>query len=350
MKAPRATKIHRRIELVVALLCVVGVALILSASDQASAADEQTTVAAPPAEPGEEESPEPTPEPVAEPEGEEAPEPAPEPVEPGEEPAAEESPAEAEPEEEPTSARGAQRLRIASAKANPERIFLGSRRRAAFRFELSGERARKLLIKVVKVSNGAVQKRFRLGSVQPGELQRVVWDGKLGGRKGFTSQGEHAFRVFSEGERAAVSRDSATQRFDFYGHRFPLLGRHTYGDGFGAGRGHQGVDVLTRCGTPVVAARGGRVQTKAYQSSAGYYVVVDGRGTGRDYVYMHLGRKSRVEEGSWLRTGERIGLAQSTGNATTCMLHFELWSKPGWYEGGSAKSATKTLKRWDRWS
>jgi len=340
MKAPRATKIHRRIELVVALLCVVGVALILSSSDQASAAGEETTTVT---------------EPVAEPEGEEAPEPAPEPVEPDEEPTeeeppAEEPPAEAEPEEEPTSARGAQRLRISSAKANPERIFLGSRRRAAFRFELSGEQARKLLIKVVKVSNGTVQKRFRLGRVQPGERQRVAWDGKLGGRKGFTSQGEHAFRVFSEGERAAVSRDSATQRFDFYGHRFPLLGRHTYGDGFGAGRGHQGVDVFADCGARIVAARGGRVQTNAYQSSAGYYVVIDGRGTGRDYVYMHMKKAQRPREGSWVKTGETIGIESDTGNASGCHLHFELWTKPGWYEGGSATPATRQLKRWDRWS
>ena len=125
----------------------------------------------------------------------------------------------------------------------------------------------------------------------------MAWDGKLGGRKGFTSQGEHAFRVFSEGERAAVSRDSATQRFDFYGHRFPLLGRHTYGDGFGAGRGHQGVDVFADCGTRIVAARGGRVQTNAYHSSAGYYVVIDGRGTGRDYVYMHMKKAQRPPRG-----------------------------------------------------
>jgi len=328
MEAPRATKIHRRFELCVAVLCVIGVTLVLSSSDQASAASDEPPVATEPA-------------------AEEVPEPAPEPEE---EPPAEVPEEEAEPEEEPARARGASRLRISSAKADPERIFLGSRRRAAFRFELSGDGARKLLVKVVKVSNGAVQKRFRLGRVKPGERQRVAWDGKLGGRRGFTSQGEHAFRVFSEGERAAVSRDSSTQRFDFYEHRFPLLGRHTYGDGFGAGRGHQGQDIFADCGARLVAARGGRVQTAAYQSSAGYYVVIDGRGTGRDYVYMHMKKAERPREGSWVQTGETIGIESDTGNASGCHLHFELWSKPGWYEGGSAKPPTRALKRWDSWS
>ena len=136
----------------------------------------------------------------------------------------------------------------------------------------------------------------------------MAWDGKLGGRKGFTSQGEHAFRVFSEGERAAVSRDSATQRFDFYGHRFPLLGRHTYGDGFGAGRGHQGrtSSPIAAPGSSPRAAAGSR--PSAYQSSAGYYVVIDGRGTGRDYVYMHMKKAQRPREGSWVKTGETIGI------------------------------------------
>jgi predicted DNA-binding protein with PD1-like motif len=32
-------------------------------------------------------------------------------------------------------------------------------------------------------------------------------------------------------------------------------------------------------------------------------------------------------------------------------LHFELWSKPGWYEGGHAmRTVTRHLKKWDRWS
>lgn len=332
-----AKKLHRRIELVVAVISVVAVTVILASTDHAAA---QLSEATPPG-----------PAPAGESELEDpgvADEPA--------EPAEPEDPAETEVEpagqEDPVASRERRNRgpRIKRAKASPSRIFLGSRRRAAFHFELAGNHSRRLLVKIVKVKTGKVKKRFRLGTVSPGQRQRVAWDGKLGGKGGFASPGEHAFRVFAAGERAAVSRDGSSQRFDFYEHRFPLLGRHTYGDGFGAGRGHQGQDIFARCGTRVAAARGGRIQTKAYQSSAGYYVVVDGRGTGKDYVYMHLERGDRPPDGSWVSTGETIGHESDTGNASGCHLHFELWTKPGWYEGGHAKSPTGALKRWDSWS
>ena len=83
----------------------------------------------------------------------------------------------------------------------------------------------------------------------------------------------------------------------------------------GAGRGHQGQDVFAKCGTKIVAARGGKVQTNAYQSAAGYYVVIDGKKTGKDYVYMHMEKKGRPKEGSRVRTGEMIGRESDTGDA-----------------------------------
>ncbi len=337
----RAAKIHRRFELIVALLIIAGVALVLASADSASASGEATTTpettattpteAPPPAE--------------GDPAG--APPPAiePAPIEPV---PAEPSATPAEPD--PLAARRRSSPRISSARVSPATVFLGSRRHAVFHFDLAGNRARRLLVKVVKVSTGKVKKRFRLGRVEPGRRQRVAWDGMLAGGDGASGQGEHAFRVFAGGERAAVSRDSETQRFGFYGNRFPLLGRHTYGDGFGAGRGHQGQDVFAACGTRIVAARGGRVQTKAYQSAAGYYVVIDARGTGQDYVYMHMERGDRPRAGSWVHTGETIGHESDSGDATGCHLHFELWTAPGWYEGGQARPPTRPLKRWDGWS
>ncbi len=131
---------------------------------------------------------------------------------------------------------------------------------------------------------------------------------------------------------------SGNLRFSFYSHRFPLLARHSYGDGFGAGRGHQGQDIFAKCGSPVVAARAGRVQARKFQSAAGYYVVIDGKGTGQDYVYMHMRKRGRPREGSRVAAGQRIGIESDTGDASGCHLHFELWTKPGWYEGGRAKS------------
>ena len=45
---------------------------------------------------------------------------------------------------------------------------------------------------------------------------------------------------------------------------------------------------MAACGTPLVAARGGAVQYAGYEGSAGNYVVIDGRGTGLDFMYAHL--------------------------------------------------------------
>ncbi len=129
-----------------------------------------------------------------------------------------------------------------------------------------------------------------------------------------------------------------------------MRGKHTYGDGLGAGRGHQGQDVFAKCGNPLQAARGGKVQTNAYHSAAGYYVVIDGKRTRKDYVYMHMKRGGRPKEGERVKTGESIGKVGETGNASGCHLHFELWSAPGWYEGGDPLDATKYLKRWDKYS
>lgn len=136
---------------------------------------------------------------------------------------------------------------------------------------------------------------------------------------------------------------------------FPVRGPHTYGDGIGADRGdhtHQGQDVLADCGTRLVAARGGKVEYNAYQSSgAGYYLVIDGAETPYDFVYMHLAKRSPVKEGSTVTTGQKIGVVGTTGSSSACHLHFEVWTAPGWYNGGTfSKAVTKLLKEWDSFS
>jgi murein DD-endopeptidase MepM/ murein hydrolase activator NlpD len=77
--------------------------------------------------------------------------------------------------------------------------------------------------------------------------------------------------------------------------------------------------------------------------------VIDGKQTERDYVYMHLNR-NETRTGERVRTGEPIGTVGDTGNAQGCHLHFELWTKPGWYEGGHAVDPLPDLKAWDRYS
>jgi murein DD-endopeptidase MepM/ murein hydrolase activator NlpD len=108
--------------------------------------------------------------------------------------------------------------------------------------------------------------------------------------------------------------------------------------------------MFARCGTRIAAARGGRVQYVGYHPAAGYYAVIDGAETDVDYVYMHMLSPPLVETGQRVFTGQKIGEVGETGRATGCHLHFELWSAPGWYQGGQAFDPLPSLKRWDSYS
>lgn len=128
---------------------------------------------------------------------------------------------------------------------------------------------------------------------------------------------------------------------------FPVRGSVSWGDGLGAGRGHQGQDLLARCTIPVVAAQTGRVTRVSYQASgAGNYAVVRGTRSRFDYVYMHMLRRPDVRPGQVIRAGQRIGLIGSTGRSSACHLHFEMWTRPGWYQGGSVANPTPYLRKW----
>jgi murein DD-endopeptidase MepM/ murein hydrolase activator NlpD len=117
-----------------------------------------------------------------------------------------------------------------------------------------------------------------------------------------------------------------------------------------AGHTHQGQDTMAACGTPLVAARGGTVQYSGYQSAAGNYVVIDGKGTPLDFMYAHLAEPSPLQTGEPVRTGQPIGVVGETGDATACHLHFEIWTAPGWYQGGSPIDPLPFLEQWDRYS
>jgi murein DD-endopeptidase MepM/ murein hydrolase activator NlpD len=133
-------------------------------------------------------------------------------------------------------------------------------------------------------------------------------------------------------------------------YRFPVLGPHTYGDGLGAGRGHQGVDIFAKCGTPLVVAHSGVVKARAFHSSGGNYVVIDGQGVKQDYVYMHLKQPSVLRKGMQVSTGQSVGLVGETGNASGCHLHFEIWGGKGWYTGGAPVDPVPIVKYWDSFS
>jgi murein DD-endopeptidase MepM/ murein hydrolase activator NlpD len=119
---------------------------------------------------------------------------------------------------------------------------------------------------------------------------------------------------------------------------FPIVGRHQIGTSavqrFGGARGHEGQDVFAKCGTPLVAAHPGTVQHADFEGRAGNYVVIQ-MADGGSEAYMHMAEPTALTVGTPVAAGQPIGIVGGTGDAQGCHLHFEYWTAPGWYEGGS---------------
>jgi murein DD-endopeptidase MepM/ murein hydrolase activator NlpD len=243
-------------------------------------------------------------------------------------------------------------FKLTSATATPRKAYYDGNARPTVSFMFQGTAATDVRVDVIaRHTGGQVVASFVDDAAQPNTVNTASWDGTL--LDGSRAPGG-VYR-FSIGPAAGGDVETTSESlFQWRGYEFPLRGPHTYGDGVGAPRAghvHEGQDVLAACGTPIVAARGGRVQWNAYQSAAGNYIVIDGKGTGHDYVYMHLANPSPLRKGRVVRTGQRIGIVGETGDATGCHLHMEEWSAPGWYQGGHfLASITAHLKRWDTWS
>lgn len=130
---------------------------------------------------------------------------------------------------------------------------------------------------------------------------------------------------------------------------FPVFGAWRFGGAatvFGANRGHQGNDMFAACGTPIVAASAGTVKVNKFESRAGNYVVITDTPSGEDHVYMHMESPSTLTVGSRVEAGGAVGYVGDTGRADGCHLHFEIWTAPGWYNGGSARDPRQTLTAW----
>jgi murein DD-endopeptidase MepM/ murein hydrolase activator NlpD len=251
---------------------------------------------------------------------------------------------------------GAPRLETGTSRT---KAFVGARPGVTFSFRLSGASAAALKVELVSAADGVAVKTWTPQEVPPDQVQSISWDGRLGSAA--AEPGRYSFRLTAASADGAEARNSQTgdverDAFDLYDNIFPVRGRHDFGGAgakFGAGRAghiHQGQDVMAACGTRMVAARGGRIKFKQYHAAAGHYIVIDGDGTEVDYVYMHLDQPSAFAEGDRVYTGQTIGAVGDSGNARGCHLHFELWSEPGWYDGGEPFDPLPSLQAWDSWS
>ena len=239
------------------------------------------------------------------------------------------------------------------------KAYIDARPGVKFSFRLSGASPAALKVELVSATDGTVVKTWTPQDVPADQVQSISWNGRLG--RASARPGRYSFRLTAasaDGSEARSSQSGDVQRdaFDLYDHIFPIRGPHNFGNSgarFGAGRAghiHQGQDTFAKCGTRMVAARGGRVQFKQYHAAAGHYIVIDGDGTDVDYVYMHLDQPSPFSEGDRVYTGQTIGAVGDSGNADGCHLHFEMWSAPGWYDGGKPFDPLPSLQAWDSWS
>jgi murein DD-endopeptidase MepM/ murein hydrolase activator NlpD len=228
-----------------------------------------------------------------------------------------------------------------------------------FSFRFAGEAPAGIEVSLVRVDDGTTVNTWAPPVPAAGETGSVAWNGRVGAES--APDGRYAFRLVTStatgaGAANAAEGDITRDAFDLRPAVFPIKGRHNYGQSgarFGAGRSghsHQGQDVMAACGTPLVAARGGRVKTKQYHSAAGNYLVIDTAASDVDMAYMHMASPSPYAVGDRVRTGDQIGVVGTTGSSTACHLHFEEWSAPGWYSGGQPFDPLADLRAWDAYS
>jgi murein DD-endopeptidase MepM/ murein hydrolase activator NlpD len=85
---------------------------------------------------------------------------------------------------------------------------------------------------------------------------------------------------------------------------------------------HNGTDIGTPTGTPLVAAAGGVVKRRSVDSTSGNYVILD-LGLGIQTTYCHMSEVA-VNERERLQTKDLVGKAGATGRVTGPHLHYIL--------------------------
>ena len=245
------------------------------------------------------------------------------------------------------STRAAGGFKLQQASVTPSRAFFDGDAGIEVHFRFSSPGPADVVVAFLRDGTRAVR-RIELKQLEPGEEHVFTWDALTDGR-GAAPDGRYRVLVGPSG--GPLGRAG---KFDLLGHVFPVRGPHgtrgpvgEFGAARNGGRIHQGFDVVARCGTPLVAARGGTVVRRRFDARLdGNFVVIAGRKEGRTYRYSHLIGPSPLRRGARVHTGDPVGRVGQTGNArsTPCHLHFEL------RQGRRFLDPKPQLLAWDRHS
>ncbi len=242
-------------------------------------------------------------------------------------------------------------FRLGPTRVTPAQPLFDGKRKIRLHYRFRARRPVTLRIVVVRLRSGAVVASHRERDVEPGRRHTRIWNGR--NRRGKAApDGRYAFRIGLASKGAGALRRAGT--LHLHGHIFPVAGPHGSRGPVGAfhaprtgGRIHEGFDITGACGTPLLAARGGRVARAGYDPALyGNYVLIDGAKTGQDYFYAHMVAPAEVGDGERVYTGQELGRIGQTGNAasTPCHLHFEV------RRHGEPTDPEPLLEDWDRWS
>jgi len=125
-----------------------------------------------------------------------------------------------------------------------------------------------------------------------------------------------------EKERLLARADTPVSRASSNRFIWPTQGEVSSVFGYRWGRNHDGVDLANDEGTPIRAARSGRVTYSGWSGGYGRVVILE-HDQGYSTVYGHLS-ESIVDNGEYVKVGQSIAYMGNTGNSTGPHLHFEV--------------------------
>ncbi|MBL0690767.1 MAG: peptidoglycan DD-metalloendopeptidase family protein [SAR324 cluster bacterium] len=103
---------------------------------------------------------------------------------------------------------------------------------------------------------------------------------------------------------------------------WPLKGRVTSPFGMRGDRMHDGIDIVAKVNSPIVAVEAGKITQVKWIRGYGKTLIID-HGGGVSSLYAHL-NKALVRKGQQVKQSQPVALVGRTGNATAHLLHFEV--------------------------